>query len=462
MTFVYFSLALTLWLLYGSPVRRQPFFSPMKMFLCGWFVVEGAYATGMIVYRDSIELWPATVLMAAKTAFISGALIVARSGNTIDHQYSAAIRMNNFDRLTLLVIAALSLAAGALVMVELLNVGAVRVSFFSAGGLADIRDQRWDEFYSGKMSSSPVRSISGVGAFCLASLLPYFLRQRRKLLSFLALLSCFVVVAESVAAAGRFAVALLALILIVCGADAWGKTRFTQIINFRIAAVGAIAVFYFFIVFPVQRNPNLPHAVGTYLEWIANANISPWILNLSRMPGLGWLPVFAYSSSYFSGALDKLNYFMMFTDIASWYEMGVYNFPMISQIGSIIGISDNGWLEVRMKIASAMTYVGLSTNPWATGLRDLIIDFGEIGSIVAMALIGIISQAVFDKSRSSHTFHWKILSAYVVVGAFIMSFIGPLQIRLVSNGVLFIGLLAGVRFVLASAMHAKVRYRAVV
>ena len=104
----------------------------------------------------------------------------------------------------------------------------------------------------------------------------------------------------------------------------------------------------------------------------------------SEINGFGWLSVLFYGTSYFSHPIVKYTFFTENSDLGSWHAGGGYNFPIIGRVVSIFQKHKTGRAFIRDKIAEISTSHGYTPNPWSTGIRDIVIDFGYFGSIIFM------------------------------------------------------------------------------
>lgn len=446
---VFLLVAVTSGLLALGPVRRQAHFTPIKMFLYGWLLVEGAYVAHFVTYRVELHILSVMIVIASKVAFVIGGLAVGWLALPYKKNVSGHLKFDEFDKLVLVFFVALSAIAIILSAQSVLHSG---VWLFDSDRFSGIRNQRWSDFYEGLLEVSPVRAAAGFGSFTLAILLPYFIRFGNPYLIVISVISCIVVAVDSLMAAGRFSIALLVVMIAVGIADRSSKMTLSALLNVRTALVGFVILVYFFIIFPSQRNPNLVNSVQSYLSWLSDAIISPWVLSVSSIAGFGWIPVFAYSTNYFSGSLDKLNYFLISTDVSTWYELGYYNFPVLSQIAVLLDVGENRWLEIRNNIALVMGDAGFASNPWATGIRDFVIDFGLIGCIFAAGILGFVFQYLFNRGRCSQSFCWKAIVLNASIGSFIFAFISPFQIRFIANGILALGCIVGIRAFLIAVL----------
>lgn len=435
------------------PVRAQIFFSPIKMFLYGWLLVEGAYAAYLVKYATELHYFSILLVIVSKIAFVVGGLFANRSHLRCEMAVSEPLKFDQFDRIILINVVILAVIYSFFVARSTLDVGANLFNYLRGDALSDIRNQRWSDFYNGIIVISPLRALGSFSSFVLAVLLPYFFRSKYYFLVVISLLSCIVIAMEGLLAAGRFSIAILIVMIGMGIVDSYSRYSFKALFNFRTCVIGFVLVAYFLVVFPAQRNPYLSSSVQHYLSWLSDAEISEWVVNSSESFLLGWLPIFAYSTSYFSGSLDKLNYFLISTNVTTWYECGYYNFPFLSQISSFFGIGENRWFEIRNSIASLMELAGLSPNPWATGVRDFVIDFGLIGCVLAFGILGVVFQYLFERGRRSHSFCWKAIVVTVSAGSFIFAFISPFQIRFIANGLLALACIVGIRALLLSMLR---------
>lgn len=208
-------------------------------------------------------------------------------------------------------------------------------------------------------------------------------------------------VVSSLLSAARFSLGVLALCLLVSAALVYGAGSVRRVLTVPRLIIAGVIGFYFFVVFPTQRNPDLARAVERAVAYSGDAHIAEWVTDQD----MSWLNVFAYSTGYFSTALDKLNYFVAATDVFEWNLLGGYNMPQFAP-----GV----WHQARLNIADIMGREGWSLNPWSTGIRDLGIDFG-MGLILVVAVLGFISQLVYDKAMASRSYVGLIAATYVSV-----------------------------------------------
>lgn len=90
-------------------------------------------------------------------------------------------------------------------------------------------------------------------------------------------------------------------------------------------------------------------------------------------------------------------------------------------------------MQIRADLAEISEQRGYSGNPWATGVRDLNLDFGIWGTVLAMFLIGAAWQWLYEKSVSSRMIEWRIACALAAPVSFFLAFFSPFPIGVFSN-----------------------------
>lgn len=270
-----------------------------------------------------------------------------------------------------------------------------------------------------------------------------------------AALSAVVVTADSLLAAGRFFFGVLVVCLLVSTSLVYGGAALRKVFTVRRLVIAIPVAVYFLVIFPVQRSAYLAASAQRSLRHSGDAEFPDWVTNLSQEPGMGWFEVFAHSTNYFSGALAKLNYFVTETDVFSWYKLGLYNVPQISQVMGATTDDTTPWHYIRLDIAQVLSNERWSLNPWSTGIRDLGIDFGLL-TIPAIVVLGYIAQSVYNKSVAGRSYIGLIAATYVSVACLIFAFISPFQIRILSNGFWLLAALAFTHWLLAGKReHAQ-------
>jgi hypothetical protein len=425
-------------LLWSFRGESKVVFAPSRMFLLGWLLVLLCMTSGMITFHESMHLVTFTLLVGSITAFVAGARLANR--RTPGDRKAPPDSRPGSDTVFLAVMSTMSIL-GIVGLFGDFASGKVTRLLQDPSTLSIVRTERWDSFYSGESALSVLDSLGMAGCMTIAALLPHFIKQRRILLSCFSLVSAVAVTVYSLLSAGRFTIGVLVLVLIIGSALSRKQRGRQRVFTLPRIAVAVAVGYYFFIVFPVQRNPALPTAVETHLGWASNAHLPDWVKDVAAQDGFSSFSVFAYSTGYFSRALEKLNYFIVHTDIANWYLLGQYNLPQTSKVVGTISASESGWYNARIDIATLMQAQGWSPNPWATGVRDFVIDFGLLGAIICTFIFGYVAQRIFNSALETPGYMVNAAAAYVSASSFIFAFIGPSQIRVITTPLILIGVL---------------------
>ncbi|WP_163726167.1 O-antigen polymerase [Mycolicibacterium psychrotolerans] len=406
--------------------------------------------SGMVIYEQPFSTTTFILVLATLVSFVIGASLAG--GSRAPHRPDLQAPDPACDRTTIGVLCALAGIGVFWIVKDLYGGGFAVLTNFTTES-SRVRNDFWDDFASGNVDVSPVRSVGIVSCLALATLFPYATRFKLRFLQVASAIGAVVVVLDSFLLAGRFSLAVLALCLLVSASLVYGGQSLRRILTVRRLTIGGLLCFYFFVVFPTQRNPLLAGSVERSLRYSGDAHFSDWVKSTSEVPGMSWLEVFAYSTSYFSTSLDKLNFFVTDTSALSWYRLGLYNFTQASQVSGAFSDSVTPWQQTRLDIAAIMRYEGWGLNPWSTGIRDLGIDFGLFG-ILFVGLLGFVARKVYDRSLAGKTYIGLIAASYVSISCLIFAFISPFQIRVISNGFWLLALLLFVRF---SSRHFALR-----
>ncbi len=84
---------------------------------------------------------------------------------------------------------------------------------------------------------------------------------------------------------------------------------------------------------------------------------------------------------------------------------GQYSFPFLARyITRAFGTYDpNDWAESRATVFGPLQDINFGTNVWATLVRDLLVDFGFLGSIIFMMGLGFITQKLYISETQNPT-----------------------------------------------------------
>jgi hypothetical protein len=417
-------------------------YSPIRMFLIGWIAVLATSASGVIRYDYGLALPTVLMVLASLVAFVMGARAApVYATDTRDHVLS----LDAFDRLAMAALYLLTGLAAVFVLRDLAGGGLHILTNFSAEA-AGVRKDMWTSFSTGEVEVQPVRSVAITSSLIVATLLPWALKNHSRGLAYASAIAGITVAISSFLVAGRSLIVILVLCLLVSWSLTYGADSLRGWFRLRLVVPLFAMGFYFLVVFPAQRNTSLQ---GSYIDrnlWYrANARFPDWINSAANDYGLGWLKLTANSAEYFSSPVYNLNFFLTQTDVFSWFKLGSYNITQISQVSGAVGNDVTSWQQTRFEIAAVLGNVGRSPNPWSTGIRDLGIDFGLL-AIPLLAILGFVAQTVYVKCAKSGSYIGLVAATYISVSCFIFAFISPFQIRILSNGLWLIGLIALARY----------------
>lgn len=420
-----FLLAAAAFYLFILRAKGASFHSPGVLFLTAWIVIFTFYTLPLVKFQEPLTIATVVFVLGALSAFSIGSLLALKAQRVEPPIGFHDLRLTSGPLFPTLAIIALAYSVqtlftpqGMLLLTDLSQ--ALNVS----------RSQSWQQFYRESVSVSPTKAFAMSGAFAMAVLLPVFWLQKRQRLIVLSVVSLAALVLESFVQAGRFTLGTLALGLAI--STYLVSPKRIALRPLQVFGVGVLLV-YFFAVFPSQRNPDLVDRVDLYMAHLANAEIHPVVKEISQLTGVQTLEIVAYSTSYFSQPLHNLNYFVSNRELFPSWQLGLYNLPILSQIGSVFSSEMQPWQRIRFDIAAIMREQGLAPNPWATGLRDMAMDFGILGTIFLLGILGFASQKVTNMTKHHPALEVRLLSIIVAVGAFILPFVSWFQVRLLVN-----------------------------
>lgn len=260
--------------------------------------------------------------------------------------------------------------------------------------LTDLRAQHWEDFGEGKVSIEK-RVLTFTRPFALLfSVSLCFLSKRKIFLGFgfFCLLSLFF---ENSTTAGRFLMGIVMFLIIYLFLVSFLIKNFFPCksigLNFLIKNpyfLSVIGISFFaallaLALFPMARNTLLLDNPDIFIEYMYSATISIPLTNIERS--------MLYGLAYLSDPLAKLTFFVEEANINRWYAGGLYSFPHIFEPITKIAGGNSKWLSLRSEIALILESINTQPNPWATGIRDIVIDFGFVGASITMMILGILS-----------------------------------------------------------------------
>lgn len=101
---------------------------------------------------------------------------------------------------------------------------------------------------------------------------------------------------------------------------------------------------------------------------------------------------------------------------------GSYSFPLIARpVIRAMGDTPKPFWEIRRDIFWVLRDYGFHGNVWSTGLRDLMMDFGRFGALMALFVLTLLSGAIYAKAQTGDVV-LKTLASFVMLGCLWFSF----------------------------------------
>lgn len=429
------------------------FYDPGVWWQSGWTIMLTAHLVIPLDYYEPSLTWRSTSLLAFclvgfSTSWLVGRSITIRRSVVLNDRVLTTLAIPKEVVLLFIVGTVLYCLIVAVIVPSKLHA----VAASGGGSLGDIRQAHWEEHdVGGRDLVTWVASASRPFAVLAAISLPFFLRKSGvfTLMSASAAVALFM---ENWITGGRFILMMVVFLMAytAVGVTVAGYQSSSGFFNVhRMLSAKAKAAIAFLIVvacvltaiFPYVRNPDLATDPDRYIERLYAASVShDNISNAGR--------VLIYGLGYLADPLPKLTFFLEHTDVDQWFAMGTYSFPTLMwPVNKAFGYSMS-WLDLRSAIAAELTQANLPSNPWSTGMRDLVIDYGTVGAILAVSLLGIFSGAWgchADKNRNWFTICgsaalglWLFLMAFMNI-----SLVGPFFNSLLLTAVLYLVLRIG-------------------
>ena len=219
--------------------------------------------------------------------------------------------------------------------------------------------------------------------------------------------------------------------------------------NFRLLILGSLffllTVYVFMVWFPKARNPLLVNNFDTYLSYVAQASLSPSAKHLAAVVSNDTILPFYFSASYFATPIPTLTFYFENTDFTHWFYAGAYNFPLFIKPIELLTSQKASWLDIRYRIAGPLTTQGFADNPWATGFRDLVIDFGVGGSVIFLFIFGFLCQTVYISAFRRPKIEMVFLMSQIVGIAAFLGFYSSFYLGFVMYPIIVIILIMIVR-----------------
>lgn len=161
--------------------------------------------------------------------------------------------------------------------------------------------------------------------------------------------------------------------------------------------------------------------VDSYLMNLQRAHLAPWVSQVAReQPAVGLALI---NLGYFASPLPTLSWYIQQRPLPGPY-FGGYSYPLPARtVAKIWGSSEaDRWSDIRREVFAPLESRGYAGNVWATWLRDLLIDFGYLGTVLFCGLFGGFmawARNRFDATGALHYHYFEALACFTLAfGAF--------------------------------------------
>lgn len=433
MIFVLFGLLAIIWFfLYKLNI---PIFFPLVLFFFGWSILFLFFSlVPLDYYFKAFSLKVCLLLIACLILFFTGSVL---SVFLLDYKNIAVnVYFLNKPFISTRFIFAFSIFMALLYCLVSFPSSYKKIvaSSTAENVLTELRSQHWEDFSEGKVDLEK-RALTFTRPFALLFAVGLCFFRKNKFLCALSLFCFSAIFVENLTTAGRFLIGIVIFLI--------GYLFFVQYLFERFAPFSCIglrllskrpAYLLFFLVFlllgisllaffPIARNSLLLENPDLFINYMYSATVSN---NSYTNFGRAML----YGVSYLSDPLAKLTFFIEEGGIEKWSAGGLYCFPHIFEpLSKIVGGSSK-WLALRLDIALLLDSINTQPNPWATGVRDIVIDFGLYGASIFMFITGFISTMLSFNFLQNGTplalILLSILSFWLGAFAFVnVSMMGP-------------------------------------
>jgi len=357
--------------------RCNQLFSANTLGFITFAVMIVSYVSGVVVFRRQMDAGVTTYLCLSVIAYGAGALLAGSNRPVREAPQNESLPF-------------MGLIAVAMLYVALSVPDALRVG---SASLQQLRAEHWAEFGEETGPLGVIRAIGRVAAVVLVVNLPILLVRRNWIYAAFAVAATGGLFAESAASGGRFVFAFF-IVAAVVNAFTFAKLAGFRPPVLRIAAIAVPVAIYAVVVFPQQRNPRLTTNPAPYFMAVDDVSPAPWIIRSGNALIRNNVIGLAFTSSYFSAPFSKLQYSTESIGVDDWNMGGSYNVRYLRPLYEAIGFERASFFAARLEIAQVSNREGYTGNPWSTGYRDLLIDFGWIGGVFAAFGVGWMLSAL--------------------------------------------------------------------
>lgn len=430
---------------------KARYYEPSKIFLLPWIGSSLLLLAGLVTYDTIFQFHSFATLTAGICCFVIGAVLYRMT-----HMKTALPeRIRQVYQFSPLILKLLLAGAIVYCICELAEI----VHFLRSGGfsqhtLGQLRAAHWERYaqMTGQHLETIPKSVGRSCAMLLSAGLPIFRFSKHPRLLWVSVFLLLLLIGEDLLEAGRsitvFTILTMGYVWLLVKPEppqaAGAAGRYIKKPGRTSLAVtgllGAGMIYYLFIFFPQARNQNLAGNLSQYIRFRHHAKISEWVMDASQTPGLEWLPYLAYGTTYASMPIVKYTFYTDKAEVQNWHYGGLYNFRFLTKIQRSITGRDH-WKTIRQRIASYSEAHGYSPNPWATGIRDLVIDFDYFGMMLFLLGLGFVFQLLYQKAIRGNSAEWILLASLIALNCFTFAFISPLLLGLINHNLFLIGLL---------------------
>ena len=393
--------------------------SPMALALLFWGLSVVLVAVPLLSYDVAYSLRVDALVAGSLLAATTGYLLVrvrrpARSTGVL----VVPIRSyRHKERTVYLVFAALGVVGGVMLLIDVQNSGTTLSLSYLVTNLTSIRSTAID-------SSQPVRSLLfNIGLYLLscsyvAVIAATILRRSEgALFRVVSIASLVMIAAVSLFAFGGRTIIVNAVLLLLAAAYLrGGRVRVFKARTVVGITLLALTTWYLATSYFSTREGDV--SVDYYLSHLERAKLRPWIGSAARNnAGVGSAVI---NFGYFASPLATL----------SWYDQqrerpgpfwGQYSYPLATRVLSETR-GTQSWIAVRREVFAPLESAGYAGNVWGTWLRDLVVDFGYLGTLVyCFAFAGFMGWARngFERTGAVHYHVLEVLACVTLAfGAF--------------------------------------------